>query len=112
MFVSYDHMCFYVTNLLYDTFINAGTFAVHMTYMIYAPRIMISMKAVIPDTVTNERATYGGWRCTFRGAALRAGSHYSPTFAFITCVITIWVREMSHIVSEALEIVSDSGRYL
>lgn len=91
-------MFFYVTDLLYDTFINAGTFAVRMTYVIYAPRIMISMKAVIPDTVTNGRTAYGGWQCTFRGAALRV---LSRTFAFITYVITIWVREMSHIVSGA-----------
>jgi hypothetical protein len=91
--------------LLYDTFINAATFALRMNCVIYAPRITISMKAVIPDTVTNECSMYDGLQYTFRGATLRVGSHYSPTFAFITYVITIWVREMGHIVSEALEIV-------
>jgi hypothetical protein len=93
---------FYVTNLLYDIFINAANFAVHV---IYAPRITISVKAVNPDTVTNECVMYDGWQYTFRGATLRVRSHYSPTFAFITYVVKIWVREMSHIVSEALEIV-------
>jgi hypothetical protein len=51
---------FCVNNLLYDSFINAVTFAVRMTYAICVPRTTISVKAVIPDTVTNECAVCDG----------------------------------------------------
>jgi hypothetical protein len=51
---------FYVSNLLYNAFINEVNFAIRKTYVIYAPRITISMKALIPDTVTNECPLYDG----------------------------------------------------